>query len=117
MSVRDCKFVNFGRIFIMQLNRYTNSGGHLLKDNRIVKCPSELLNISVSVDENLSVTRKFKLRATINHSGTISAGHYWAFIKESSNNQWLKCNDTTVTKATFKDVSNNTSYIFIYSDN
>ena len=114
-GVRECKFVNCGTVIILQLSRYVNKGQQVYKDNRKVNCPSEILNIPVRVDEHLSVSRKFNLKATINHSGTINAGHYWAFIKNSKSNQWLKCNDTTITKATFKDLSNNSSYIFIYS--
>ena len=114
-SVRECKFVNCGTVFILQLCRYINVAGNVIKDNRKVKCPSELLNIPVHVDENVCVSRKFKLKATINHSGTLNAGHYWAFIKDTNSSQWFKCNDTTVSKATFKDLSNNTSYILIYS--
>ena len=114
-SVRECKFVNCGTVIIFQLNRYINEGKNVFKDNRKVLCPSEVLNVPVHIDEHLSVSRKFKLKATINHSGTINAGHYWAFIKKSNNDHWLKCNDTSITKATFKEISNNSSYIFIYS--
>ena len=115
VSVRDCKFVKCGNIIILQLNRYANVNGTLVKDNRKVKCLSSQINIPVYIDEHLSVNRKFNLKATINHSGTINAGHYWAFIKGSDGN-WLKCNDTSVVKASFKDLSNHSSYLFIYSD-
>ena len=114
-SVRECKFVNCGSVIIIQLNRYRNEGQTLFKDNRKVICPSEILNIPVYIDEHLSVSRRFKLKATINHSGTINAGHYWAFVKDNNSDRSLKCNDTSVSKATFKDLSNNSSYIFIYS--
>jgi len=97
----------------MQLNRYVNVGGNVFKDNRKVNCTSEVLHVPVKIDDELSVSRKFTLKASINHSGTINAGHYWTYIK--SNDTWLKCNDTLVTKARFKELSNNTSYIFVYS--
>ena len=113
-SVRECSFTNVGTILIVQLNRYNNVGENVYKDNRKVNCASEVLKIPVKIDDQMSVTRKFKLRASINHSGTINAGHYWTFIKKN-NSTWLKCNDSSVTKASFKDLSNNTSYLFIYS--
>ena len=112
-SVRDCRFTNCGTFLILQLNRYVNAGGNVFKDSRKVNCTSETLNIPVKIDDQLSVTRKFRLKASINHSGTINAGHYWTFIKKS-NNTWLKCNDSLVTKASFKNLSNNTSYLFLY---
>ena len=114
-SVRECKFVNCGTVLIIQLNRYINEGQKVYKDNRHVNCPSEVLNIPLHIDEHLSVSRNFQLKATINHSGTINAGHYWAYIKEQNSGQWLKCNDTSIAKVKFKELSNNSSYIFIYS--
>ena len=116
-SVRECHFSNCGSILIIQLNRYVNADGHVFKDSRHINCPSEVLNIPVKIDEQLSVSRKFRLKASINHSGTIHAGHYWTFIKKANNSTWLKCNDTIISKARFKDLSNNTSYLYIYSSN
>ena len=116
VGVRDCKFVKCGSIVIFQMNRYSNVNGIISKDNRKIKCLSSHLSIPLYIDEQRSVNKKFTLKATINHSGTIDAGHYWAFLKTSDGN-WLKCNDTSVDKATFKDLSNNWSYLFIYSDN
>ena len=114
-SVRECNFSNCGSVLIVQLNRYVNTGGCISKDSRKVNCPSEVLNIPVKIDDHLSVSRRFKLKASINHSGTINAGHYWTFIKKTNNGPWLKCNDTVISNARFKELSNNTSYLFIYS--
>ena len=114
-SIRDYKLVNCGSIILLQLNRYAKLGSTYIKDNRLVKCPSDCLTVPISTDNDITISRSFKLRATINHSGTINAGHYWTFIKVTGSNQWLKCNDTSVTKASFKDLTNNTSYIFIYT--
>ena len=83
-----------------------------MKDSRKVNC-SEVLTIPVKIDDELSASRTFRLRAAINHSSTINAGHYWTYIKK--NNTWLKCNDSLVTKVSFKELSNNTSYVFLYS--
>ena len=115
VSVRDSKFVKCGNIVIFQITRFNTINGTSVKDNRKVKCHSSHLDIPVYVDEHVTVNRKFTLKATINHSGTIDAGHYWTFIQVSDGN-WLKCNDTTP-KASFKDLSNHSSYLFIYSDN
>ena len=46
----------------------------------------------------ISFTHTYSLIATINHSGTLQAGHYWAFVKDCSTNNWLKCNDRAVLK-------------------
>lgn len=78
-SVRDCNVMNHGSICIIWLVHYVIFQGKLIKDNRKVKCPSGNLSLLVCAD-NVSISRIFKLRATINHSVTINAGHCWAFI-------------------------------------
>ena len=113
-SIRDTKFVNCGNILIFQLKRYSHMGNKITQDDRLVKCFSDTLNLRVSADNDILVTRSFKLKATINHSGTLNAGHYWAYVREE-NNCWLKCNDTSVSKVQFKELSNNSSYLFIFS--
>ena len=34
--------------------------------------------------------------ASINHSGTLDQGHYWATVKDLSSGDWLSCNDKVV---------------------
>ena len=36
--------------------------------------------------------------ATINHSGMLARGHYWAFVKDDLSDSWWKCDDTAVLK-------------------
>ena len=74
---------------------------------------SENLTVPVKVDDVVTLNKSFKLRATINHSGTLNAGHYWAFIKDRSTDSWLKCTDQSVLKVSFSDLSNDTSYILV----
>ena len=113
--VRDSEFVNCGNFLIFQLLRYVNCNGRFIKHNGKVNVMSENLTIPVKVDDFVTVNKNLRLKATINHSGTSDAGHYWAFIKEDANNIWLKCNDTSVTKTKFKDLSGGSSYVLFYS--
>lgn len=61
--------------------------------------------------------KKFKLTATINHSGTNNAGHYCGFIRKINKKSWLNCNDTSASKALLEDLSNYTSKTFIHGRN
>ena len=113
-SVRETQFVRCGNVLIFQLLRYVNSNGRFVKDNRKVHLSKDL-TIPVRVDDSISMQRKFKLRASINHSGTQEAGHYWAFINDVHSDSWLKCNDSSVIPARFNDLNNYSSYLLIYS--
>ena len=76
-----------------------------------MKCPNDSISLHACSDDEVYVVKHLKLRATINHSSTLND---WALIRDEGNNNWLKCNNTSITKASFKDLSNNSSYIFIY---
>ena len=95
--------------------RYNNFKGAVIKNNMRVNCCSETLRLPILADEQVCLFKKFNLKATINHSGTLQASHYWAHIKDEDNGGWLKCNDTPVTETPFSGLSNTCSYVFFYA--
>ena len=50
--------------------------GNPIKDNRKVKYSSDPLKIAGSCENTVSFSTSFSPQATINHSGTLQAGHY-----------------------------------------
>jgi ubiquitin C-terminal hydrolase len=89
----------------------------MFKDNRLVEClpnTNHILNIPITIDDTVSFSNKFSLVATINHSGNLVAGHYWAFIKEKNSNSWLQCNDKSVLKVKPSALNNNSFYVLFY---
>ena len=38
----------------------------------------------------------YALSGVVSHSGSISGGHYIAYVKSSVNQQWYRCSDETV---------------------
>lgn len=52
---------------------------------------------------------KYSLFAVVNHSGTIETGHYTAFVRQQEN-QWFKCDDALITKASVDEVLNSEGY-------
>ena len=48
-----------------------------------------------NTDEQVCLFEEFNLKATIDHSGTLQGGHYWAYIKDEGNHGWLKYNFDT----------------------
>ena len=100
-STRETSVSNCGQVLIIQLNRFTKFNGDTFKDTRFVEClPVEdhILRVPLKLDDNVSFPKEFSLVATINHSGSLNAGHYWAFIKDNTSKSWFKCDDRSVLK-------------------
>ncbi|XP_022242955.1 ubiquitin carboxyl-terminal hydrolase 22-like [Limulus polyphemus] len=63
---------------------------------------------SVSIADN-----KYCLFAVVNHIGTIETGHYTAYIRQHRD-QWFKCDDHLITRATVQDVLDSEGYLLFY---
>lgn len=49
--------------------------------------------------------------AVVNHQGTLESGHYTSFIRQHKD-QWFKCDDAIITKASIKDVLDSEGYVW-----
>lgn len=65
-------------------------------------------NSNVSNNDN-----KYCLFAVVNHSGTIETGHYTAYIRQHRD-QWFKCDDHLITRASVQDVLDSEGYLLFY---
>ena len=72
------------------------SRGAVINNNMRVNCCFETLWLPLSAEKQVCLFKEFNLQATINHSGTLQADHYWAHIKDEDSSGWLECNDTSV---------------------
>ena len=70
--------------------------------------------VPLKLDDNVSFSKEFSLVATINHSGSLNAGHYWAFIKDNIYKSWFKCDDRSILKVKPSTLNNTTSYVLFY---
>ena len=85
-SPRETCIINSARILITQLCQFSNQGGQIIKDADFFSCTQSESNkhllVPITVEDEVSFTNRYSLIATINHSGTLNRGHYWAFIKD-----------------------------------
>ena len=92
--------MNSAPILAIQLCRFSNQGGQLVKDETLVSCTQsqvgQYLTVPITIEDEVSLINKYFLIATINHSGTLSRGHYWACIKDLHSLCWYLCNDKLV---------------------
>lgn len=53
---------------------------------------------------------RYSLFAVVNHQGTLESGHYTSFIRQHKD-QWFKCDDAIITKASIEDVLDSEGYV------
>ncbi|XP_024120216.1 ubiquitin carboxyl-terminal hydrolase 22 isoform X2 [Oryzias melastigma] len=56
---------------------------------------------------------RYSLFAVVNHQGTLESGHYTTFIRQHKD-QWFKCDDAVITKASLKEVLDSEGYLLFY---
>ena len=76
VSTRETKIVDSGSILVLQLLRYDNFKGAVIKNNMRVNYCSETPRLSISVDDQVCLFKEFNLKANINQTRTLQAGHY-----------------------------------------
>ena len=97
-------FSEVGRYLVIQLKRFVSHDNQVLKDMKHVQCTP---NISVPVKDNeVTFHKHYHLIATINHTGSLTRGHYTAFIKIPISKSWLHCSDAAVLGANENKVNN-----------
>ena len=72
--------MNFAPILAIQLCRFSNRGGQLVKDETVVSCIQnrlgQYLTVPITNEDEVSFINKYSLIATIYHTGTLNRGHY-----------------------------------------
>ena len=108
-STRETCIINSAPILIIQLCRFSNQGGQLVKNENFFSCTqsesNKDLTVHITIEDEVSFTNKYSLIATINH---------WAFIKDLHSFSWYSCNDKSVFNVEENSVNNTTSYIHFY---
>ena len=115
----ETRISSCSKFLIVQLRRFSHNQGVFQKNNAIVQClPStdskttDFLRLPAIVEDDVSLFNGYSLMATINHSGTLNNGHYWAYIKKA--NSWLLCNDTLVCDVKPSALNNKSVYVLFY---
>jgi len=100
---------SFPKILIIILKRFNNNNK---KDQRLVSCPIESLDLKKYVVGYLKHSYHYDLYGVCNHSGGTLGGHYTANIK--NNNNWYHYNDTDVHKIAASKVISSKAYCLFY---
>ena len=112
-STRETFIIGLGSILVIQLSQFSTSHSMLIKAQKVFNCSPELeLKVPITVEDEVSFSNKYSLVASINHSGTLNQGHYWAIVKDLNSGNWLSCNDKVVLTVLQHSLNNTTSYNF-----
>ena len=96
------EFVEFPPVLQLHLRRfeYDFEYDRNVKINSRIEFPMELdLDPFLAADAPKDVRNQYELYGVLVHSGDVSFGHYYAYLRVSPNSaQWYKFNDSTVSK-------------------
>ncbi|XP_023932520.1 ubiquitin carboxyl-terminal hydrolase 22-like [Lingula anatina] len=112
------------------LKRFEHSTGYHKKISTFIPFPEELdmtpfmsssrshnngyqTQVVQEAASSLSSQNKYSLFAVVNHLGTIESGHYTNYIRLHKN-QWYKCDDHMITKASLDSVLRSEGYLLFY---
>ena len=112
----DHQVVSANEFIVLHMKRFNQlRANHVVKDKTVVECKNDLV-VECGVDHDVSFHQTYRLCATVNHSGTLQAGHYTSFVKDRAGliDTWSLCNDKAVTNSTLNSTSNNSSYIYFF---
>ena len=117
-SIIDTSFIQSAPVLVIHLKRFCIQHDKVIKDNQFFQCFLEnSLQIRITNSNKVSFFNNCSLLATINHSGSLNNGHYWAVIKDDVTNQWFSYNDRIVFKIKADDLDNKTPYVLFYVRN
>jgi ubiquitin C-terminal hydrolase len=107
---KNIVFWSFPKVLIITLKRYSPDGR--FKNDSFVDFPLENLDLSKYVIGYRATSYKYKLIGVANHMGSISGGHYTAFVNTEDN--WYCFNDSAVTSISVNEIVSNAAYCLFY---
>lgn len=129
-SQKRTRLVHLPQILILHIKRFKYSGTQgLTKNNQLITF-DELLNLApfcdpppdesfISDEEELvkkqskvKQSQSYRLKAVINHQGSLSGGHYFSYVQEGDH--WREFNDESVTEVSQSKLVSSKAYILIY---
>lgn len=100
-------FESFPPVLHLQLKRfeYDMMRDMMVKINDRHEFPTEIdLEPYLSENADKSQGHRYKLHGVLVHSGDLSGGHYFAFVKPEKDGKWYKFDDDRVIPCTLKEV-------------
>ncbi|CAE6440910.1 unnamed protein product [Rhizoctonia solani] len=102
-------------ILVVHLKRFSNARAMRDKIDALVEFPINGLDLNKRVGEGAeSGECVYELFAVDEHMGGLGGGHYRAYAKNLSDNEWYHYDDSYVTKSRAEDSINSNAYLLFY---
>jgi len=102
------------KILVVHLKRFSYRGQMSRERiDDVVLFPINDFDTSEFVEEK-GQNMKYDLFAISNHYGSLGGGHYTAFVKGRSDNQWYKCDDSSVSRCDASQIVTEAAYVLFY---
>ncbi|CAF4593958.1 unnamed protein product [Rotaria socialis] len=103
------------KVLIVQLTRFSQTGDSWNKNDLLIDCPIDDLDLSQYVlNPTEKAKAKYNLIAVSNHMGDVGGGHYTAYAKNSHDKKWHIFDDSSVSAINETGVISKAAYILIY---
>ncbi|KAJ1299573.1 hypothetical protein OPQ81_002539 [Rhizoctonia solani] len=102
-------------ILVVHLKRFSNARAMRDKIDALIEFPITGLDLNARVGEGGETGGcVYDLFAVDEHMGGLGGGHYRAYAKNPSDNEWYHFDDSYVTKSTAEDSVNSNAYLLFY---
>mmetsp|Transcript_73040 Transcript_73040/g.171274 ORF Transcript_73040/g.171274 Transcript_73040/m.171274 type:complete len:760 (+) Transcript_73040:54-2333(+) len=115
-SMKKIEIWSAPECLIIHLKRFVADASSIEKVDAFVRFPFELNLADWVSGPDREGEVDYQLYAVVNHSGSLSYGHYTAYCKvgEGSDKKWYLFNDARVTPASEADVVSQEAYLLFY---
>ena len=92
------EFVNLPPVLFLHLKRFQYDKYYrITKVNKKFEFPKELNLEKLLNNEEEKKSAIYELTGVLVHSGSVSSGHYYAYLRTTAEDKWFQFNDSTVT--------------------
>ncbi|XP_061074407.1 ubiquitin carboxyl-terminal hydrolase 2-like isoform X1 [Conger conger] len=103
----------FPKILVLHLKRFSEARIRSSKLSTFVNFPMKDLDLREFASEN-RVNAVYTLYAVSNHSGTTMGGHYTAYCRNPTTEEWYTFNDSRATPMSSSQVRSSDAYVLFY---
>lgn len=102
---------------VLLIKKYQKFNNTMIKSNILIEYNHEINIFPYMSNHIKNINTKYKLYATIRHSGGYNGGHYYAYTKNGINGYWFLYDDGDVYNVDADEPLKSNSYILFYELN